>query len=198
MNYSQKYFLFFQMLIWMFCSCVPVPYNKITHLSEEELEWISNRYVGETMYFQSQYGINDTVKVWDIHIHNSTNRINWMYFQLGGTEYIASADVQLVFNRFSGVMGDFFVIKKTQQEPIFISSQLLMRWTHEYIPLKIINMAIGDIKMEDIVFVDEHLLQPIHEYCPPNPIVSFAWSKTYGLVQYTFEDGTVFTRTDLE
>lgn len=177
-------------------SCIK--YERLTHLSESDLEWVTNRHIGEVMYFQSQNGNRDTIKVWDIHIHNSKNPINWMFFQLGGTEYIASADVELVFNRFSGVMGDFFVIKKTQQEPIFFSSQLLMRWTHDYIPLKITNMVIGDIKMEDIVFVDEHLMQPIHEYCPPNPIVSFAWSKKYGLVQYTFEDGTVFTRTDLE
>lgn len=30
-----------------------------------------------------------------------------------------------------------------------------------------------------------------------NRIISFAWSKKYGLVQYTLEDGTVFNRIEL-
>ena len=31
-----------------------------------------------------------------------------------------------------------------------------------------------------------------------NSLVSYAWSKKHGLVQYTFQDGTVFTRIDME
>lgn len=33
---------------------------------------------------------------------------------------------------------------------------------------------------------------------PENPVMSYAWSKKYGLVQYTFKDGTVFTRIGIK
>lgn len=73
-----------------------------------------------------------------------------------------------------------------------------MRWTQNDMPLSTINMKIRNIIMDDIMFFDDSLLGPVNEYSPSNPIVSFAWSKQYGLVQYTFQDGTEFNRIDLE
>lgn len=71
------------------------------------------------MYFQSQNGNRDTIKVWNITIHNSTDPINWNYLQTGGTEYIANACVELVINHYTGVKGNFY-IKKNQMMNQFI------------------------------------------------------------------------------
>lgn len=179
-------------------SCIIKKYEQLTHLTEEELEWITNRHVGEVMYFQTQKGKKDTVKVWNIIIQNSTNPINWVYYQIGGTEYIANACVELIINHNSGVNGNFYIKKKSNEEPIYFSTGFFMRWTHDDVPLKTISMQIGDVTMEDIMFFDENTLGPINEYNPSNPITSLAWSKRYGLVQYSFQDGTICNRINLK
>lgn len=43
-------------------------------------------------------------------------------------------------------------------------------------------------------FFDEKNTEQIINDDQANLIKSYAWSKKYGLVQYTFQDGTVFTR----
>lgn len=44
---------------------------------------------------------------------------------------------------------------------------------------------------------DESNTEQIRGYTQENPIASYAWSKKHGLVQYTFKDGTSFTRIDI-
>ena len=41
-------------------------------------------------------------------------------------------------------------------------------------------------------------LKPLNNDLPENPVMSYAWSKKYGLVLYTFKDGTVFTRVGIK
>lgn len=48
-----------------------------------------------------------------------------------------------------------------------------------------------------LFFFDESNTEQIRDSDPLNPIASYAWSKKYGLVQYTFKDGTSFTRIDI-
>ena len=51
--------VFLILLILFFShSCV---YHYITHMNDEELEWLTNRHEGESMYFQSENGIKDTI-----------------------------------------------------------------------------------------------------------------------------------------
>lgn len=179
----------------MFQSCFR-RYDRITHLSDDELEWITNRQEGEVWYFQSQDGRLDTVTIFEVLIHNDTNTINWDYFQHGATEYIAYGDV--MFRNISGTMGDLFVIKEEQDEPILFRAGLFMRGMPARIPLNITTLQIDGITLDDIMFFDERVMAPVNEYNPPVPIMNYAWSKQYGLVQYTFQDGTVFNRIDLK
>lgn len=190
------YLLYILIVVGTLQSCIK--YERLTHLSESDLEWVTNRHIGEVMYFQSQNGNRDTIEVWNITIQNSTDPINWTYLQTGGTEYIANACVELVINHYTGVKGNFYIKKKSNDEPIYFSTGFFMRWTQNDMPLSTINMKIRNIIMDDIMFFDDSLLGPVNEYSPSNPIVSFAWSKQYGLVQYTFQDGTEFNRIDLE
>lgn len=54
-------------------SCV---FHKITHMTEDDLQWATNRKVGETMIFESDEGEQDTVVITSIDIYNSINPIN--------------------------------------------------------------------------------------------------------------------------
>ncbi len=111
------YLLYILIVVGTLQSCIK--YERLTHLSENDLEWVTNRHIGEVMYFQSQNGNRDTIKVWNITIQNSTDPINWNYLQTGGTEYIANACVELVINHYTGVKGNFY-IKKNQMMNQFI------------------------------------------------------------------------------
>ena len=43
-------------------------YHKITHMSDEELEWATNCHEGELLYFQSSKGEYDTIQISKIEI----------------------------------------------------------------------------------------------------------------------------------
>lgn len=169
-------------------------YQIITHMSDEELEWLTNRYVGETMYFQSQSGIADTIMVNKIKIDNSTDSIDWNYYTTGGGDvYFAGGRVSLSFRNRKSL--DYFFLYKDTNDLIKFGAAFV---DFRIPPVHCIDtcMQIDSMPFEDILFFDERRI--FNKYNLPNPITSFAWSKKYGLVQYTFEDGTVFTRTDLE
>ena len=38
-------------------------YDEMTHMSDYELEWVTNRHEGEIMYLKSQDGVVDTVTI---------------------------------------------------------------------------------------------------------------------------------------
>ena len=88
--------------------------------------------------------------------------------------------------------------KEEQDKSIFFRASLFMRTMSSDIPLDITTMQIDGITLDDIMFFDERVMAPVNEYNPPVPIMNYAWSKQYGLVQYTFQDGTVFNRIDLK
>ena len=138
----------------LFNSCV---YHRVTHMNDEELEWVTNRHEGEIMFFKSQTGILDTVTIKEITIHNSLDPINWGYLNTSNKDYIASAEV---------------------------------RWVYD-IPLNTTSLQIDGMIMNDIMFFE-------NEKSDSSVIKSYSWSKKYGLVQYSFQDGTIFSRVAKE
>ena len=159
------------LLLFFFHSCV---YHYITHMNDEELAWLTNRHEGEFMYFQSKDGAKDTVIICQIDISNSLNPFNMTYFNTSNTEYI-------------------YVQKLHNNKPVSFSGGLLGRWSRET-PLKLTTLKINNVTFNDILFFDENNTEQITNHNQVNPIKSYAWSKKHGLVQYTFKDGTSFSR----
>ena len=186
-----------KMLKWSFCilsivcfvnTCV---YHRITHMSDDELEWIANRYEGERMLFKSQYADIDTLTVLEVCICNNLNPINWGHYNTSNKEYIAHAQVRYGFkNRRDG--GIMEIWKLFNDKPICFSSVLLdSNWLNE------VQLKTSCIKINGVMINDIMLFQTTNKYTNNLP-VSYAWSKKYGLVQYTFQDGTTFTRIDID
>lgn len=185
--------LFYALLICGFLySCV---YHKMTHMSSDELAWVTNRKVGEIMYFKSQFGEVDTVEIFDTYIHNSLSPLNFAYFNTSKQEYIAYASVFYTSKNKSGMDGDLFVKKPFNDKPIVFSGGLFMKKS-EAIPLKLTTLRLHNHTLDDVMFFGN--LKPLNNDLPENPVMSYAWSKKYGLVQYTFQDGTVFTRIGIK
>lgn len=180
-------------ILFFFHSCV---YHKITHMSNEELEWITNRHEGEVMYFKNAEGKQDTVIICKIEVSNSLNPFNMSYFNTSNTEYIAGGCIDYRFNRTTSCEGVFYVQKTDNSKPLCFSGGLLERWSR-CIALKQISLKIHNVTLNDIAFFDESNTEQIRDSAPVNPIASYAWSKKHGLVQYTYKDGTTFTRIDI-
>lgn len=81
-------------------------YHKITHMNSDDLEWVTNRHVGEFMVFESETGITDTVKIWDIRIHNCISPYN-MNIDYWVDEYIARASIDYLFTGSNSIDGYF-------------------------------------------------------------------------------------------
>ena len=169
------------LLLFFFHSCV---YHHITHMNEEELEWVTSRHEGEIFFFKSQTGIIDTVTIKEITIHNSLNPINWGYFNTSNKDYIATADVRYILSSNEG--GMLHIEKRSKDRPISFSSVLIEGWVYD-IPLNATSLQIDGITINDIVFFE-------NVKSDSSVIKSYFWSKKYGLVQYSFQDGTIFSR----
>ena len=167
-------------------SCV---YHQITHMDDEELEWVTNRHEGEIMYFKSQNGIFDTVTINEITIHNSLSPINWGYFNTNSKVYIATAEVRYSFSN-SNRGGVLSIVKGVKNRPICFSSVLKGGWLYD-IPLNTTSLQIDDIIINDIMYFE-------NGKSDSSVIKSYSWSKRYGLVQYAFQDGTIFSRVAKE
>ena len=178
------------LLLFFFHSCV---YHYITHMNDEELAWLTNRHEGEFRYFQSKDGAKDTVIICQIDISNSLNPFNMTYFNTSNTEYIAGGCIHYRFNRTTGCEGSLYVQKLHNNKPVSFSGGLLGRWSRET-PLKLTTLKINNVTFNDILFFDENNTEQITNHNQVNPIKSYAWSKKHGLVQYTFKDGTSFSR----
>lgn len=84
--------------------------------------------------------------------------------------------------------------KLSNGKAICFSSVLLdSNWLNE-VQLKTTCLKINGAIINDIMLFETATTNKWTK----NSLVSYAWSKTYGLVQYTFHDGTTFTRVDTE
>lgn len=178
----------------LLCSCIPSGrYVHMTHLSNEELKWITNRYIGEVMYFRSQSGMMDSITITNIRIRNSTDSVCPNYHTTGSGEYNASASADFSIRDSEG--DDVFYIQKQYgDDELRFGEEMLSRWTPASHP-KDTCMQVCGIYMDDIVFFEEQYMTTFRcQKQPPVHISSLAWSKKYGLVQYTFQDGIVFNR----
>lgn len=179
-------------LILLFCmTCV---YTKITHMSDSDLEWVTHRYVGETMAFESNKGDMDIVVVTNIEIDNLLNPIN-LNPGVGDNKYIAHANIEyVVFHDTDSLMGALRIEKHENGEPIWISSNLDSRYTFDTMPFSVSSLDTQLGLLTDCVYFDGKNSKLDIDNIQTNPIQSFIWSKKYGLVQYSFKDGTKYVR----
>ena len=171
-------------------------YHKITHMDKNDLEWTKNRYVDEMFIFKSQDGVLDTAIVTNVEIYNSINPINTNYN--ASDEYIACASVDYkLVNRKDSIEGWFYIMKKDNKKPVNISVHLGSRYAF-YLEQKLTCMKVEGTDIDDVMLFDDSNSELKENAILDDSFKSFAWSRKYGLVQYTFIDGTIFTRVGLK
>lgn len=168
-------------------------YHKITHLNSEDLEWINN-VKEEIMVFESQNGTYDTATIKSIEIYNSLNPINYDRFNVSD-EYIATANIDyFVVNNNDTLDAFFYIQKESNGNPVCFNTGLGNRFAFNVKP-DFQKILIDHIEIDDAIYFDNNNSSLSKYYCDNSPTIrSFVWSKRYGLIQYTFEDGTVYNR----
>ncbi|MDE7375660.1 MAG: hypothetical protein K2N16_02295 [Muribaculaceae bacterium] len=165
----------------------------MTHLNDGELEWITNRYVGEKMHFESNNGEFDTVQITQIIIENTLNPIKWSAFNTSfGGDYIAYAGISFNIRD----VGDYIEITKWENSSIGFSLPIKNRRL-DNMPLNTIRIQIDSTTTLNDVMIFDNFHYDTVDQDDVSRIISYAWSKKYGLVQYTLADGTIFNRIDI-
>jgi hypothetical protein len=169
-------------------------HHKITHLSNDSLEWVDNRKIDEKMFFRSQYGNIDTLIITQKEIHNSINPINFKsnFSKEAEIYYEAYAEVKyILLHNHDTIQGSFLITNIDNAVPIEISATLGNRLA-KGITISTFTYSTTHNFKDDAVYVDDYnsKIEPQRK----NKIYSFVYGKKNGLLQYTFVNGETFKR----
>lgn len=194
----------------MLDSCVGY-YKKMTHLSDDELEWINCYNIGDTVLFQSENGQVDTLVVREIKIENSRNPfyIHFIDNHFQDDYFYANAtyefDIISSNNKLEGSFGfnkmvdnDLIIFKSRLNERSsrpFTYHDLAVKRTVDYSKVpKISNIIYNGDVLSDCIVYDETNTDRFYKYNDAVEIDSYIISKKYGLISYTLKSGETFTR----
>ncbi len=167
-------------------------YHKLTHMNEGELRWMKCYSEGDSLLFASNMNNTDTLIVDSIEIHNSFNPFNSN--PKIGSEYeaVAYLNYHIIHNEYS-MEGWFSIRKKEQKLPVEYSVMLCDRYAFDIKRQGLKDIVIGKEKFSDCIIFNEsnsHYGKSQSMMCG---VISLIWSKSRGLLQYSLENGEVFT-----
>ena len=161
-------------------------YIKMTHLSDEDLEWLKAYGTGLSVFFISNLGSTDTLIVTEKGLWNSTNP--FYFSEAGGWTYEANGGFSYYLKHSDTKIRGSMDIKRKLNDTLYFDSHLGTLFQTE--PIKIDNdscMAVNS--------TNAHYSK--YAYDITNRIKEYVWHKKYGLIYYKFEDGEEFFREDL-
>lgn len=170
-------------------------YDYITHLCPRERAWINHYNVGDTAYFISPKGDVDTMVIIKTGIYNSLNPFvdPWYKYQLDGT-YDACGHVDYYVRHRKDSLYGYFLISKEFLNKLMLYPRFADRSGSD-INLQNIQeetVTAGGITYPDALVFDDNFTELRDN--PKYEIKSYTWSKSVGLVQYVFGDGTAYNR----
>jgi hypothetical protein len=191
-------------------------YTRMSHLSDDDLVWVNNFEIGDTISFISNRGNKSTLTITDKFIHNQL----WpFYFSEGNSGiYAANAGYYYQINQMGNLInGLLFITKHSINRKLYILSSLGRRKTdctklcdpyrdlepefidicHSDILLKTNTISLNGKIYHDCVIINEtNSTSTTLEYQPEdtldNQINEFIISKKHGLLYYRLTDGESF------
>lgn len=160
----------------------------LTHLSENDIEWIGLHCPDDTFFFKNAKGIVDTMSITRVSINNSSSLFMNPFLKFEtGADYIAYA---CVFFSIRHNMYDydcsFFIYKDYMDVPPFASWRFGNLISNEHIPTDKSDCIFGGLM--NSMYVDNNNV-PKDSL---NYIVAFEWCKRMGLKSYTLKTGEVY------
>lgn len=188
-------------------------YVVTTHLSDEDLRWMTAYNKNDTLFFISEINHEvDTLIIKDVYIKNDKKLFNSYPFSFR-SDYQAFAYFSFILKH-KGKTDDtnsFSIYKNYKSRPCFVGWNILglinnndsiFEIDQNYVGFSsgirsnMINIYIGGNLFYDCIIGNT---ENSHAYNLNNPmlITEFIWNKEYGLLQYKSEEA-VYTRIDIE
>ena len=179
--------------ISLLSSCV---YTKMTHLNEDDLEWMSSYEKGDFAIFESKNNM-DTVIITDKDIHNS---LDPFMQNEGSNEYIAGGNFELQLRHQGKIHTGYFSISKEKRKgPVRIKGQLCERYglgyNNQALPLKYSKVIIAGRILKDCMVIDKSNSDIGGDVKDSIGVKNFVWSKSKGLVKYELNNGDIYYLT---
>lgn len=184
---------YIKILLWGFLFWGGCCYHTMTHLSSEDLKPIDIYELHDSIFFKSNQGDVDTMFVRKIYISNSFNPIARNGFNV---TYDYEAYAALNFNiQHNGLKLDGFIALRREKllSPASVGFYLNGRFTELDMKPFFIQEYNGSFDLSDCIIVDD--FNSINRN-KVNPIESYVWSQSRGLVQYTFKNGEIYDVTN--
>ena len=188
------------MIIYFIMSMDGIMYIRMTHLSDDDLEWMRPYCKGKSFLFVSNNGNESRMDYTWKSIANSTNRFyissnpRWNYEARGGYDY----QVKSLSDTLSG---SFDVIRFVGTKDLSVRFELGARLSgredgDKYLPIKPTVFTMGNKTFPDCVIADStnSRYDADSPYESHSRVETFVISKKYGLIYYKFEDGEEFFR----
>ncbi len=187
-------------------------YTKITHLSDEDLKWMSAYNVNDTIYFRNETVRDiDTLTVTEVYINNRKAVFNSYPFSFR-SEYKAKAGYHFDINHKDSLYDrNYFSINKCYEDMRCFQRWLILGLSSDIdtifdvnenyvgfpdgIRTKMTTVNINGQVFNDCIIgnYDNSHESDVH----PTLIEEFIWSRRHGLLQYKSE-GETYTRIDME
>lgn len=177
------------LVVFLLPVCV---YHKITHMNSEELDWVRVYNEGDSLFFSSNTNDIDTAIVTSIEIYNSLSPFNTNPNANSVYEAIAYLNYVIIHDNVS-MEGWTCICKREQDQPIEQSFTLCDRYAFELKFEGFKETVIRGTKFNDCIILDDRN----SHYGKNQPTVcgisGMVWSKSKGLLQYSFENGDIYT-----
>lgn len=180
---------------------------KITHMSEQELDWVSQYEVGQRRCYVSNRNETDTLEITEKKVYNSCWPIS---LHIGyNNEFIASFHLSfIIHHKKEEIDGSFGGYKEGNKEPINLTFLLGDRYALGGTPGPDFSFGLPLIQDMQFAEINGHMFYDCITIDDSNSkdngterfrhsITQFVWSKSKGLLQYTFDDGEVFVLKEL-
>lgn len=170
----------------------------VTHMDKSDLVWMSHYDVGNCEFFISQYGNIDALVVKKKDVWNSYKPFNNC---VGYHDYIAGGCVDyIIYHKKDTIVGSWGITKEIQSKPVYVYFDFDDRFNNDsglgkfYITPTTQSALINKIVVKDCFIIND---ENSHLQVQPNyNVKGFVWSKSKGLLPYSFLDGEVFTRIE--
>lgn len=171
--------------------CFGLFYWRMSHLSDEELEWITLPSTTPKK-FVSSTGEPMKVEILRKGIANSTNPIYFSYTPSDEYEAMGLYNIHCTSAKYN-CDGKFFIIKTFDSIPLQWTGSLKNFYVTWSAPVDPQAVKINGVELNDCLIADSINSHATYQSNKSEPNVDkFIISKQYGLVYFRFNDGTEF------
>lgn len=170
------------------CAYKACKIDTLTHLSENDLEWLGNYHPDDTLFFRNADNQIDTLTVREVSIKNSTFPFMNPFLKLEtGADYIAYACTYFeIFHKGQIYKSAWFIYKDSMEVSPTLSWRIGNFVSEDKIPTNNSDCMIGNLN-------NSHYLD--NNFAPKdslNYIQAFEWCKRTGLKWYRLRNGDNF------